>query len=153
MCSTRSGGSSKTQTRIIPGNQISPPKNKLPQNGGSHVDVLRVRRTHWVLCQVLRPLVMLENRNVRHTKPGDKIIHTYRENITIFMVSARTNGILQYGGTDSNRHSHQLEKSNHSTSLFLTSMHNIGAIHISSKHGVSSRDQTTHNQRVSGTIL
>ena len=32
-------------------------------------------------------------------------------------------------------------------------MHNIGATHISSKHGVRSRDQTTHNQRVSGTIL
>ena len=96
---------------------------------------------------------MLENRNVRHTKPGDNKIHTYRENITIFMVSARTNGIVQYGGTDSNRHCNQLAKSNHSTSLFLTSMHNIGAIHISSKHGVSPRDQTTHNQRVSGTIL
>ena len=32
-------------------------------------------------------------------------------------------------------------------------MHNIGATHISSKHGVSPRDQTTHNQRVSGTML
>ena len=32
-------------------------------------------------------------------------------------------------------------------------MHNIGAIHISSKHEVSPRDQTTHNQRISGTIL
>ena len=32
-------------------------------------------------------------------------------------------------------------------------MHNIGAINISSKHAVSRRDQTTHNQRVSGTIL
>ena len=29
----------------------------------------------------------------------------------------------------------------------------MGALHTSSKHGVSPRDQTTHNQRVSGTIL
>ena len=29
----------------------------------------------------------------------------------------------------------------------------MGAIHTSSKHGVSPRDPTTHNQRLSGTIL
>ena len=28
----------------------------------------------------------------------------------------------------------------------------MGAMHTSSKYGVSLRDQTTHNQRVSGTI-
>ena len=29
----------------------------------------------------------------------------------------------------------------------------MSAIHTSSTHGVSARDQTTHNQRVSGTTL
>ena len=32
-------------------------------------------------------------------------------------------------------------------------MRNIDAIHILSKHGVSPRNQTTHDQRVSGAIL
>ena len=41
----------------------------LPQKEGSHVHVVLVRRAQWVLCQVLRPLVVLKNRNVRHTKP------------------------------------------------------------------------------------
>ena len=39
------------------------------------------------------------------------------------------------------------------SSLFLTRTRNMGAIHTSIKDGVSPCDQTTHNQRVSGTIL
>ena len=32
-------------------------------------------------------------------------------------------------------------------------MRSIGAIHISSKHAVSPRDQTTYNRRISGTLI
>ena len=35
------------------------------------------------------PRVLLEHRNVRRAKSRENIIHTYRENIAILMVSAR----------------------------------------------------------------
>ena len=50
-------------------NNKLPLENKLPRKVVSYANVLRVRRAHWVLCQVLRPLVILENRNARRTKP------------------------------------------------------------------------------------
>ena len=85
--------------------------------------------------------------------PGTiKSTHTAKTSPSLWRLPD-SNGIVQYGGTDSNKHNNQVAKSKNSTSLFLKSMHNIGAIHISSKYGVSPRDQTTYNRRVSGTIL
>ena len=55
--------------RLDMSNNKLPLKNKLPQNVVSYINVLRVRRAHWGLRQVLRPLVILENRNARRTKP------------------------------------------------------------------------------------
>ena len=125
----------------------------LPQKGGSNVDVLRVRRAHWVLCQVLRPLVILENRNARRTKPRDNKSTLTARTSPSYWCLPDSNDIVQYGGADSNRHNNQLAKSNHSTALFLTNMHNMGDTCASRKHGVSPRDQTTFNARVRGAIL
>ena len=67
-----------------------PFNSKLPQKEVLHVNVLRVRRTHWVLCQVLSPLVFLENRNTRRTKSRqNKIPHLPRQHRLL-------NGVCQW---------------------------------------------------------
>ena len=54
----------------------------------SHVDVREFRRAHRVLCQIPRPLVILENRDACLTKTRKKKHNTYLKNIASFMVSA-----------------------------------------------------------------
>ena len=60
--------------RLYMGNTQLHLRKKIRQKIWSHVDVLRVRREHWVLCQVPCPLIILENRderlpNARKRKP------------------------------------------------------------------------------------
>ena len=74
--------------RLYVANANLPLKNKFPQKMVSHVDVFRVRRTHWLLCEVPCPLVILENRISRLPKARKIKLHTHRMNIASLMVSA-----------------------------------------------------------------
>ena len=103
-------------------------------------------------ARFIAPSFFSKKRNVRRTKPRDRKIHTYRENI-----GGHLNGVCQITTALSNMavptQTDVIISSQNQTMLFLTSMRNIGAIHISSKYAVSPRDQTTYNRRVSGTML
>ena len=117
--------------------------------------MLRVRRAHWVLCQAPRPLVILENRNLRRTKPrNNKTPRIPREHRHLHGVcQIRTASLSTTAVPTPTDIINSRNQSLYRSSLFLTSMHNMGDTHTSRKHGVSPRDQITYNQRVSGTIL